>query len=159
MPNTIQVIEAVNDTKAAYENTVFLAGGITNCRSWQTEIIEKLKDVPITVFNPRRKNFPINDPTASKAQIEWEFRKLREAQLVSFWFCAETLCPIVLFELGAAMERTTNCIIGMDKEYARRKDVEIQAELKGHRVFYSLDDLAYQIRHEVTKEHLCGYIF
>lgn len=141
----IQVIEAVSAVLPKYERTIFLAGGITGCPDWQAGVITELQHVPITVFNPRRKNFPIGDPNAAEEQVTWEFNKLREAEYVSFWFCKETLCPIVLFELGATMERTRKCIIGVDPHYPRRQDVEIQAKLKGFSVVYKIQDLTWYI--------------
>jgi len=51
---------------------IFLAGGITNCPDWQSEIVDSLQNFDITLLNPRRKKFPINDPGASKEQISWE---------------------------------------------------------------------------------------
>src|SRR3954464_2254024 len=84
-----------------YGPSVFLAGGITDCPDWQTEMVELLADTELNVLNPRRANFPIKDPGAAEAQISWEHRYLRRAGMISFWFPKETLCPIVLYELGA----------------------------------------------------------
>ena len=81
--------------------SLFLAGGIQGTPDWQATMVESLKDLNLTVYNPRRKNFPIHDPSAAYAQIKWEFDMLRKASMISFWFCKETMCPIVLFELGA----------------------------------------------------------
>ncbi len=133
----MQYIEAPEDKKAKFKS-VFLAGGITNCPNWQMEIIEKLKDEEITVFNPRRKDFSKDN----KEQIEWEYKKLREADLISFWFSRGSLNPIALFELGSAMERK-ELIIGIDREYPRREDVEIQVFLRRPEIeiVYSLEEL------------------
>jgi len=79
------------------EASLFLAGGISGCPDWQKEIIEKLKDLPLVLFNPRRASFPIEDKDAARAQIEWEHIHLRKASAISFWFPCETLNPIVLY--------------------------------------------------------------
>ena len=88
--------------------TVFLAGGITNCHNWQEEILKYL-DTDFTpeitsklvIFNPRRKNFHINDPNATEQQITWEFNRLEEADIFSMYFCAgESDQPICMYELG-----------------------------------------------------------
>jgi hypothetical protein len=34
---------------------------------------EDIGEAEVYLFNPRRENFPINDPNASKEQIEWEY--------------------------------------------------------------------------------------
>jgi hypothetical protein len=80
---------------------LFLAGGITNCPDWQSEVIKGLQDIEgLVIYNPRRKNFPINNPGESQKQITWEFRKLQECKYISFWFAQGSLNPIVLYELG-----------------------------------------------------------
>jgi len=66
------------------ECSVFLAGGITGCPNWQQTVIKSLEkslrgspyEQNIVVFNPRRKNFPINKPSASYEQIKWEYDQL-----------------------------------------------------------------------------------
>lgn len=126
---------------------LFLAGGITNCPDWQTELVSKIEDLDIAVYNPRRKNFPINDPSASQKQIEWEHDMLRHSDFISFWFCKETMCPIVLYELGAWSMTSKPIVIGMDPEYSRRRDVEIQTNLvrPDITITYSIDNLRDQI--------------
>jgi len=142
----MQYIEAPSKKKAEYVS-VFLAGGITNCPDWQAYIVDKLKNEKITIFNPRRKNFPIDDPTAAKKQIGWEYERLRLANINSFWFPKETLCPIVLFELGSALEREKPLAIGTNPEYARKIDVEIQTKkrLPDLKIYYTLDGLTEEI--------------
>src|SRR5262245_39813726 len=78
--------------------SLFLAGGITGCPDWQAETISLFADLPLVLLNPRRRDFPINDPSAGPSQIEWEHRHLRRADAVLFWFPRETLCPIALYE-------------------------------------------------------------
>ena len=124
-------------------------------------MVEMLKDLPITVYNPRRKNFPIHDPNAAKEQITWEFHKLNESSHILFWFCKETICPIVLYEFGrhlarwdygsAGGNRTVKIFVGMDKEYKRRQDVEIQGRLviPDMKIHFSLEDLAAEIKAEI----------
>jgi len=59
----------------------------------------------LLVINPRRNAFDLTDPSVSVDQIKWEHRALQEADLVSFWFPHETLCPITLLELGVQITR------------------------------------------------------
>lgn len=120
---------------------IFFAGGITGCPDWQATLRERLQRdaVPGTILNPRRATFDVNDPTASQVQIEWEYAMLRQAHVISFWFSKETLNPIVLFELGAALERVSwqrycdepaqQLVIGIEPGYARTQDVQIQTRL------------------------------
>lgn len=129
------------------KKSIFLAGGITGCPDWQKKIVEKIKDLDIVIYNPRRANFDISDPNASKIQIEWEHDMLRKADVISFWFCKETIQPITLYELGAHTVTSKPLIIGMDKGYERKDDVEIQTKLErpGTEFVYSLKDLSDRI--------------
>lgn len=118
---------------AEYDGTgpsLFLAGGISGTFDWQADVVARLADLPLALLNPRRKNFPINDPSAAPAQIEWEFRHIRRATAVLFWFPPETLCPIALFELGGrSLVREQPLFIGAHPDYQRRLDVEVQLKL------------------------------
>ena len=130
--------------------SVFLAGGITGCPEFQTEICQALKSVPddLVIFNPRRKDFPIYDPSAAQDQITWEFNALRQADLITFWFPKETLCPIVLLELGSWIVQKKPLVIGCHPDYARKQDVEIQASLArpGLPIFDNLEDIIMGIK-------------
>lgn len=134
--------------------SVFLAGGITGCPDWQSDIVKMLESEDITIVNPRRKEFPINDPKAASQQIYWEYLMLRQVDLISFWFPKETLCPIALYELGAWSMTNKPIIIGVDPEYQRIDDIEIQTILVRPNIemVHSLDNLSYQIINELELE-------
>jgi hypothetical protein len=76
-----------------------------------------------------RKDFPIDDPGAAEAQIKWEHHYLRRAGSISFWFPKETLCPIVLYELGAWSMTAKPLAVGVEPGYEREADVRIQTRL------------------------------
>lgn len=135
--------EFTTDTKS-----LFLAGGITGCPNWQHQVVSKLLFTDVVLFNPRRLNFPIEDPTASLKQVDWEHRYLRKATAVSFWFPSETLCPIVLYELGAWSMTDKPLFIGVDPEYKRKNDVVIQTSLvrENIEIVYSINDLTNLIK-------------
>lgn len=159
-------IEAPNQCPLDYKKPrVFLAGGITGCRDWQAEVVEKLNDVDITVFNPRRVNFPIDDPGAAVEQITWEFEHFRKASLISFWFSPETVQPIVLYELGAWLMqgfiyreslKQKNIVIGVDPGYQRKQDVYIQTRLMSSdiKIVETIDDLVDGIKNHVENFNL-----
>ena len=128
--------------------SLFLAGGITGTFDWQADVVARLAGLPLTILNPRRRNFPIDDPSAAEAQIAWEFRHLRRATAVLFWFPPETLCPIALFELGGrVMAPEQPLFVGTHPGYARRLDVEIQLRLARPEVRVTTDtaELARQV--------------
>jgi hypothetical protein len=117
-------------------------------------MVKYLKDLDIIIYNPRRKNFPIKDPTAAEGQITWEFHKLRLASMISFWFSKETLAPIVLFEYGQHTMTSKPLVTGVDPEYPRRQDVEIQTELirPEIKIVYDLKELSDQIAQKYNTE-------
>lgn len=142
----MKYVEALNKYEGK-GNSLFIAGGITNCPDWQAELVESLKNEDITILNPRRKNFPIDDPNASEEQIIWEFEHLKKADAVSFWFPKETLCPITLYELGKISMTSKKLFVGVHPEYKRKRDIEIQTKLLRPeiKIVYSIKDLAGQI--------------
>jgi hypothetical protein len=126
---------------------LFLAGGISGTGDWQHDLTDLLADSDLVVLNPRRRAFPMDDPNAAEEQIIWEFRHLQRAWAKAFWFPPPTLCPIALFELGKCSESSSPLFVGVDLQYARKRDVEIQLRLARPdvRVVYTLNDLAQQV--------------
>jgi len=125
--------------------SVFLAGGISNCPDWQTELANKLDnmDGEIQIFNPRW-----DYKWTAPEQIEWEFNYLREVDILSFWFSYGTLNPIVLYELGMWGNSTGRPMcIGIDPKYERKLDVVQQTKLARPdiEIVYDLDKLASNI--------------
>lgn len=124
---------------------VFLAGGITKCREWQKEVIEYLRQEyrhnndNLVLFNPRRDNFPINDPSAASEQITWEFNMLEQCDIFSIYFDeGESDQPICMYELGRNICRMqmrfptdweNRIIVSSDENYKRYNDVIMQKTL------------------------------
>ncbi len=110
---------------------IFLAGGITGCPDWQ----EQIKQTPlyrqwrVDLLNPRRPSFDVSNPAATQEQIEWEFNHLRAADAILFWFCAEQVQPIALFELGRWSMTTKPLFVGVNPNYPRKVDVYEQLKL------------------------------
>ena len=129
----MQVITAVEPILNIHPS-VFLAGGITNCPWWQDELRELLKNEEGVIYNPRRRNFPMDDPNAAKEQIKWEFDALAAADIFSMWFSdADSDQPICMYELGRHVALRTmwphTIIIGVEPGYRRSQDVYVQMEL------------------------------
>ena len=123
---------------------VFLAGGITNCPNWQWDVIKLLKDAVndypnLVILNPRRDNFPTDDPNASEEQITWEFNALARCTVISMYFSdGDSDQPICMYELGRNIVRMQmkypidwqdRLIISTSYGYKRYPDVLIQTEL------------------------------
>jgi hypothetical protein len=94
----------------------------------------------------------MDDPNASEHQIRWEYGRIRNADVMSFWFPKETLCPITLFELGAALERGKPLAVGSHPDYPRKLDIEIQIPLRRQevKISHSLEKHAKEIRKLLT---------
>ena len=139
------------------DKSLFIAGGITGCPDWQQDIVKLLSDTDITILNPRRANFPIHIPGVELEQVTWEHQNLRRACAISFWFPKETICPIVLYELGAWSVTDIPIFVGMHPEYQRRQNVEIQTGLVRPEVeiVYSLQELANQVKEGFTNGKMC----
>jgi hypothetical protein len=85
----------------------------------------------LTIYNPRRADFDIKNPKAREEQICWEFAKLRDSDVVSFWFAPGSVNPIVFYELGMwgnSRPERPMCV-GCDHEFTRIADVVMQTNL------------------------------
>jgi len=140
-------IEAPEEFERGEDLTVFLAGGISNCPDWQQDFVDMLKDTDLILFNPRRANFPMGDKSEGRRQILWEAKYLDKADLIIFWFPMETICPIVLFELGSWSMTDKPILVGVHPKYSRRFDVETQLMFRRPDVLvvHSVDALAQQL--------------
>lgn len=144
MLKIVTAVEKVDFTPNSIK--VFLAGGIQKCPLWQKRVIENFKkspmesDVDIYLINPRRDNFPINDPNATNEQIEWEFEMLEKCDIFSMYFAntLESDQPICFYELGRNIERmkakfpedwNERIVVTCEKGFRRWKDVDVQTLL------------------------------
>ncbi len=137
---------------------IFMAGGITGCSEWQQKLWVNvsgdyrltsdaemsIKYPMVTMYNPRRSNFDVNDATMFEDQIVWENVKLDASDLVVFWFTKDTIQPITLLELGKELGKGSHIIIGRDDDYERADDIELQAKLCGYKDYFynTLEDLS-----------------
>ena len=139
-----EILIAPNPTLPSLPS-VFLAGGISNCKDWQKEVIDELKNDNISIFSPRQENFDITDKLASNHQIEWEFERLEQMDIFSMYFCNDnSVQPICMYELGRNIVRMQNrfpfnwqdrIVVSIEKGYAREKDVIMQLKLCAPELF------------------------
>jgi hypothetical protein len=122
----VTYIEAPTEFRGGMPS-VFLAGEITDCPDWQAAALSYLDGPDVAVLNPRRADFPIHDPSATQQQIDWEYRHLRHASVILFWFAGgPSIQPIALYELGAHAASGKPLVVGCDPDYLRRADVLYQ---------------------------------
>lgn len=148
----MQHIKAPSETTSRYR-TLFLAGGIVRCPDWQADVARYLSDIEdLTVYNPRRENYPMDDPSQAQVQITWERERLLRSDIIVFWFSRGSVNPIVFFELGGALERRNQTIVvGVDPEFERIADVEIQTHLQlpDLKIHHCLPGLANEARRKL----------
>lgn len=142
-------VEAIdNDPTPENFPSIFLAGGITGCPDWQSQAVKYLNKLDIIIFNPRRKNFPIDDPNAAHEQILWERNKLTQSSMILFWFCKDTIQPIVLFEYGKyGFKNDKPIFCGVEDGYPRKSDVLFQTNIEKpiRPIFNSLEFLCERV--------------
>lgn len=154
------------------EISVFLAGGITNCSNWQEDIINRLRESlyadrlssGLIVYNPRRENFPIDNPNAAYEQIEWEYNQLSNMDIFSMYFCeGDSDQPICMYELGRYIAKMQSSfpidwerriIISVEQGYKRKQDVLVQTSLAcGNKVHVET-----QVSKDVLRDYHTTYI-
>lgn len=114
---------------------VFVGGGITGVADFQSVVAAALAEQDCVVLNPRRADYPADDPDAVEEQVAWECHHRKLDRLVMLiWFPASdpaiTVQPIALLELGAELARPRSphrgLVIGADPGYPRCRDVVLQ---------------------------------
>lgn len=104
----MQLIKAPDrDTKPQHGISVFLAGSIEMGKAvdWQKEVIDALRDLDVTVYNPRREDWDASwkqtyTNEQFRDQVCWEQEKLKEATLIFMYLAPGTQSPISLLEFG-----------------------------------------------------------
>jgi len=126
----VEVVQAPNETNSKGIK-LFIAGGISNCENWQNILCNRLRnesrldEFDIIVFNPR-----CNEVPDEEFQTKWEYDKLKESDIISFWFSVGSLNPITLFEYGSHFKsRKKKIIVGCHPDYLRKSAVKIQTGL------------------------------
>ena len=137
---------------------IFLAGSTTGRPDWQARAIDLIAaSAPdLTVANPRpRRAIPRRRRAIlgrhrailgrhraipsyrrqARARITWEHDHLMRARLVLFWLTADRdVRPLDLLELGAALGRGQDIVIGADPDSPHRLDIVIQTALERPRL-------------------------
>jgi hypothetical protein len=107
---------------------IFLGGSIEMgaAERWQDRLVDRLSTLPcaarLDIFNPRRDDWDASWPNnydfaPFREQVGWEMERQMEADLLVYYFAADTLSPITLLEMGLFHDR--NPVIGTDARYKR----------------------------------------
>jgi len=119
---------------AFQRQSIFIAGGISDCPDWQSDMVAHIDCSIYDVVNPRREAGFDRTGVTAEEQITWEHRALGLVDACIFWFPCETLCPITLLEYGKMLERASRhsirLVVGWHPDYARAFDLKIQTRLE-----------------------------
>jgi hypothetical protein len=144
------------DQVTKYRPSVFLAGSIEMglAEDWQTRIQEELKDLDVTVFNPRRDDWDSSwtqeqSNQQFNAQVNWEMNRLDECDIMFMYFSPETKSPISLLELGSYGPRSIS-VVCCPPGFWRRGNVEIFCTRHDIPMFDTLDEAIGALRTKIS---------
>jgi hypothetical protein len=144
---------------------IFLAGSIEmgKARRWQEEIFQTVKDMKtlsnrdVSLFNPYRPDWDTTIANTTKdlrfkSQVQWEWTRLIQSDLVVFNFEKDTKSPISLLELGAMATYGKQMIVCCPKDFWKYGNVEFIVQYYCNNIvmvhdFYSLIT--------ILKERIC----
>jgi hypothetical protein len=141
-------IQAPNDVPNVKTNTkIFLGGSIEMGKAvnWQKELIERLRDEPITFINPRRDDWDsswvqeITNPQF-REQVEWELSGLEESDIIIMVFDPKTMSPISLLELGL-QSKSNKMVVMCPEGFWRKGNVDIVCEKYNIKQVKNIDEL------------------
>jgi hypothetical protein len=131
---------------------IFLAGSIEMgaAEDWQVTLEEKLSDLDIDIYNPRRDNW---DPTLEqkadnppfREQVEWELNALDLVDYIVMYLSPGTISPISLLELGLYAE-SCKLIVCCPEGFHRKGNVDIVCERYNIKQVGSLDEVVSHIK-------------
>ncbi|KAF1914945.1 hypothetical protein BDU57DRAFT_531331 [Ampelomyces quisqualis] len=140
--------------------SLFTAGSIEMGAAvqWQQRLADHLRDLPITMTNPRRGKWDPNvDAKRSDAaffnQVEWELDALTHADVICYFFDCATVSPVTLMELGL-WAHSGKIIVCCDQRYWRQGNVEIVCERYNIPYVSSFKALVPAVREMMTRKGL-----
>lgn len=141
-----QIIKPTDSDLIQNEITVFLAGSIEmgNAEDWQTIVQDNLKDLPVTIFNPRRDSWDSSwiqreSNRNFRQQVNWEMNMMNQADIIFMNLLGDSKSPISLLELGLNAEYK-KMIVCCPEEFYRRGNVEIVCSRFGIPIYNNFDE-------------------
>jgi hypothetical protein len=146
-PNSIDV--------ASSAMRLFLAGSIDSgmAENWQASIVDRLRDLDVVVFNPRRATWTPgtsleSEPEEIRRQINWELDAIERSDLMAFYFAPGTKSPISLLELGL-IARQKQALVCCPPGFWRKTNVDVVCERFAIQQVDSLEELVNEIKERV----------
>jgi hypothetical protein len=137
--------------------SVFLAGPIQDAPDWQAEVIEKLEDRRIAIYNPRTPDPWHGDYTG---QVRWETDHLWAASVIMFWLAnpigtpreGRSYAQTSRFELGEWFSRSSKggrfkLVVGIEPGFPGGRYISTRlAEVTGITTCSSLEDTVQEVK-------------
>lgn len=137
------------------KTSVFLAGSIEMGRAenWQQTLEDSLKDLDITILNPRRDDWDSSwlqsiDNPKFREQVEWELLAQELASIIAMNFSPGTKSPITLLELGL-FAWSNRLIVHCPEGFWRKGNVDIVCEYYGIKRVSTLAELIDEVINRV----------
>lgn len=154
------VIKAPEPFKQDERISLFLGGAIDmgTAELWQDRLTQDLEDYDqLVILNPRRDNWDPSIPqdpspgTAFYEQVVWELDCQDQADLIVYYFPADSKAPITLLELGRyAAEHVLVCC---PPTFYRYGNVKILCDRLGVDMVESYDALIVSLRSVLDEEY------
>lgn len=111
---------------------IFLAGSIEmgEAVDWQARLVNDLSTYDdLLILNPRRTDWDASwvqriSNDNFHEQVDWEHRGLHDADIITFYFDANTKSPITLMELGLMANSGKKMIVCCPDGFWRKGNVE-----------------------------------
>jgi len=131
--------------------SLFEAGSIEMGRAenWQQILENSLRDLNVTILNPRREDWDsswtqsIKNPQF-REQVEWELLAQELTDIIGIYFSPGTKSPISLLELGL-FARTGKLIVCCPKGFWRKGNVDIVCKWHGIKLVDTFQEFISQI--------------
>jgi nucleoside 2-deoxyribosyltransferase-like protein len=142
---------------------IFLAGSIDSgmAEDWQSPVVDRLRDLDVVVFNPRRGAWTPgtsldSEPEELRRQINWELDAIERSDLMAFYFATGTKSPISLLELGLVAGRK-QAVVCCPPGFWRKTNVDVICHRFEIQQVSSLEDLVNEIKEKVRLfKRTCG---
>ena len=148
-------IDHINEARQYDDKTrIFLGGSIEMGKAidWQAKVSKDLWSIKdLVLFNPRRDDWDSSWEQSIhnkqfKEQVDWELDAQEYSDIIIYNFCADTMSPITLLELGLFTSSDATVLVCCPEGYWRKGNVDIVCEYYDIEVYENLDDLTKYIK-------------
>lgn len=153
------VIKAPQEYTQGDAYDIFLGGSIDmgSAENWQERLTKDLSDYEnIVILNPRRDDWDSSwkqDPTPGTQfyeQVAWELDQQENADILVYYFAADSKSPITLLELG--LFGADNVIVCCPKEFYRYGNVKMVCDRYEITMVETYKDMLKIIRDSLDEE-------